>query len=146
VLLLDDGSVVAGASDGHVRSFAADGSTRWDTATRDEVRSTPALSRDGQTVVVGSDDGGIYGLRVTDGTQMFRVATSGRVRSSARIDADGYAFIGSEDDMLYAIDARGTVAWTVNLGADIDTSALLLPGGALAVGCDDAALDLLAAQ
>ena len=99
----------------------------------------------GKSLVVGSDDGGIYGLRVGDGAQVFRAATGGRVRSSARIDADGYAYVGSEDDTLYALDPTGAVAWSVALGADVDSSPLLLPWGALAVGCDDGALYYLAA-
>jgi outer membrane protein assembly factor BamB len=144
-LVIEDGAIVVGARDGHVRAFGPDGAVRWDFATRDEIRSSPALGLDG-TVIVGSDDGGIYGVRASDGTQAWRVATSGRVRASARIDADGYVFIGSEDDVLYALDPRGAVAWTVTLGADIDSSALLLPWGGLAVGCDDGGLYHLAAR
>jgi outer membrane protein assembly factor BamB len=138
-LVLEDGGVVVGARDGHVRAFGPDGVLRWDVATRDEVRATPALGRDG-TVVVGSDDGGIYGLRAADGVQVFRVGTSGRVRASARVDADGYVFVGSEDDVLYALDPHGAVAWTLTLGADIDSAVLVLPWGGLAVGCDDGGL------
>jgi len=138
-LVLADGAVVLGAFDGHVRAWNPDGSLRWDVATRDGVRSTPALGRDG-TIVVGSDDGGIYGLRAHDGSTMFRAATHGRVRASARIDADGWIYVGSEDDVLYALDPSGTIAWTLALGADIDSSAVIPANGALAVGCDDAGL------
>jgi outer membrane protein assembly factor BamB len=144
LLALDDGSVVVASADGHVRAFGPDGAARWDFTTRDEVRSTPALTRDG-IVVFGSDDGGIYGVHASNGTQAFRVATVGRVRASARIDADGWIFIGSEDDTLYALDPHGTVAWSLPLGGDIDDSVLLTPWGALAVGCDDAALYYLTA-
>lgn len=143
VLALDDGMVVVGARDGHVRAFVADGGVRWDFATRDEVHSTPALMRDG-TVVVGSDDGGIYGLRAADGTLVFRVATAGRVRSSACIDADGFVFVGSEDDMVYALDAHGAIAWRFSIGADVDSSPWITPQGWLVVGSDDAGLYALA--
>lgn len=144
-LVLEDGAVVVGAGDGRVRAFGPDGTLRWTFATHDEVRATAALGRDG-TVIVGSDDGGIYGLRANDGTQVFRVATSGRVRAAARVDVDGYVFVGSEDDVLYALDPQGAVAWRVTLGADIDSAVLITPWGALAVGCDDAALYYLQAR
>ncbi len=143
VLVLDDGAVVVGARDGHVRAFGADGVARWDFATRDEVHGTPALMRDG-TVVFGSDDGGIYGVRATDGVLVFRVATAGRVRSSACVDADGFVFIGSEDDMVYALDPHGAVAWRVSIGADVDSSPVITPQGWLVVGSDDAGLHALA--
>ncbi|MEI8256691.1 MAG: PQQ-binding-like beta-propeller repeat protein [Deltaproteobacteria bacterium] len=143
VLVLEDGAVVVGARDGHVRAFGADGTARWDFATRDEVHSTPALMRDG-TVVFGSDDGGIYGVRASNGTQAFRVATAGRVRSSASVDADGFVFVGSEDDMVYALDPHGAVAWRVSIGADVDSSPAITPQGWLVVGSDDAGLHALA--
>lgn len=141
-LVLGDGTVVVGSNDGHVRAFAPDGTRRWDAATRDEVRSTPALGTDG-TIWVGSDDGGIYALNPTDGTVRIRVNTSGRVRASVRVDRDGYLYVGSEDDSLYALDPTGSIAWTLPLGADIDSSALLVRDGELAVGCDDGALYLI---
>ncbi len=139
VLVLDDGTAVLGGRDGHVRSYDANGALRWDFTTRDEIHATPALGRDG-TIVIGSDDGGIYGLHASDGTQAFRVATSGRVRSSARIDADGYVFVGSEDDMLYALDPHGAVAWRYSIGADVDSSVAIASDGTLFVGSDDAGL------
>ncbi len=144
VLLLSDGTAVVGADDGHVRAFAVDGTLRWDVATqgatqRQGVRSTPALARDG-TVVVGADDGAVYGLRAADGTTVFRVATGGPVRSSVRVDADGWMYLGSEDDRVWALDPRGAVAWSVTLGADVDSTPALPTDGLLVVGCDDGAL------
>lgn len=141
-LVLDDGAVVLGGRDGHLRCVAPDGTTRWDFTTRDEIHATPALTPSG-LVVVGSDDAGIYALRATDGALQWRVATVSRVRASALVDPDGFLVVGSEDDQLYGIDAAGHVAWTVLLGADIDSSALLLPTGELAVGCDDGGVYLL---
>lgn len=144
VLVLDDGSFVVGTDDGHVRSYANDGRARWDFTTRGArealgVRAMPALGRDG-TVVVGADDGCIYGLRAADGTEAFRVTTSLPVRSSARVDADGWIFVGAEDDTLRALEPSGAVAWSVVLGSDIDGSPAILPDGTLVVGADDGAL------
>jgi len=149
-LVLDDNAFVVGADDGHVRCYAPDGTARWDHPTRGAasglgVRATPALTRDG-VVVVGAEDGGIYGLRVADGSEAFRVQTALPVRSSARIDADGWIYIGSEDDQLRALDATGALRWSVSLGADIDGSPAILPDGTLVVGADDGALYALGAR
>jgi len=101
---------VVGSDDGHLRCFNADRAPRWDVAvgsatTRVGIRGTPALGRDG-TVIVGSEDGGIHGVRSADGTTVFDVATGGPVRSPARIDADGWIFVGSEDDSVWGAAAR----------------------------------------
>jgi len=149
-LVLDDNAFVVGADDGHVRCYAPDGTPRWDHPTRGAasglgVRATPALTRD-NVVVVGAEDGGIYGLRAADGSEAFRVQTSLPVRSSARIDADGWIFVGSEDDQLRALDATGALRWSVSLGADIDGSPAILPDGTLVVGADDGALYALGAR
>ncbi len=150
VLVLDDGGFVAAADDGHVRCFAPDGTPRWDRPTRGAssglgARTTPALTRDG-VVVVGAEDGGIYGLRVADGAEAFRVQTSLPVRSSARIDVDGWIYVGSEDDQVRALDPSGAVRWSVSLGADVDGSPAILPDGTLVVGADDGALYALGAR
>ena len=149
VLVLDDGSFVVGALDGHVRSYTNEGAARWDFTTRGAreapgVRSTPALTRDG-VVVFGAEDGGIYGVRASDGTEAFRVATAYPVRGAARIDADGRIYIGGEDDTLRCLDSNGTVRWSVVLGADIDGTPAILSDGTIVVGTDDGALYALGA-
>ncbi len=141
---LDDGAFVVGLSDGTIRCFNADGGARWSFATegatrRLGARATPALRADG-VVVVGAEDGRIYGLRPADGTVVFRVATSGPVRSRACFDRDGWAYVGSEDDQVHAIAPDNSEAWRVTLGADVDSSPRLIADGLLVVGADDGAL------
>ena len=68
-----------------------------------------------------------------------------RPRSSACVDADDWAYFGSQDDRVYAVDPSGAVAWSVGLGADVDSSPVLYADGALAVGADDGALHALVA-
>ncbi|MEZ4411286.1 MAG: PQQ-binding-like beta-propeller repeat protein [Polyangiales bacterium] len=143
VLGLDDGFVVV-ADDGHVRCFGLDGERRWDFATEGAARgrgarSTPALRRDG-TVVVGAEDGAVYGLAVADGAQRWRVQTAGPVRTGAAIDADDWAYVGSEDDRVWAIDPSGRAAWSVTVGADVDATPAVLAEGLLVAGADDGAL------
>lgn len=144
VTVLPDGAAVLAGGDGKVRAYNPDGARRWEVTLQGAAqglgcRGTPAIARDG-TVVVGSDDGGIYGLAPADGHTVWRAATLGPVRSSARVDADGWMYLGSEDDRVYALDPQGTVMWSVTLGADVDSTPALLPDGTLVVGCDDGAL------
>jgi len=149
-LVLDDGGFVVAADDGHIRCYAPDGALRWDHATQGAAvglgaRTTPALTRDG-LVLVGAEDGAIYGLHVADGREGFRVQTALPVRSSACIDADGWIYVGSQDDQVRALDPTGTLRWSVNLGADVDGSPTILPDGTLVVGADDGALYALGAR
>jgi outer membrane protein assembly factor BamB len=148
-LVLDDGGVVVAVSDGHVRAFNTDGSARWDSVLEGTGRSlgsrgTPALTPGG-VVVLGAEDGAVYGLRAGDGGRVFRTQTFGPVRASIRIDADGWLFVGSEDDRVYGLAPDGSVGWSVSVGADVDSSPALLPDGALVVGADDGALHCLRA-
>lgn len=143
-LVLDDGGVVVACDDGHLRAFAPDGALRWDHATDGAarglgMRATPALRRDG-VIVVGAEDGGIYGVRAADGTRAFKLATGFPVRSSACVDRDDIAYVGGEDDAVHAVEPDGRERWRVSLGADVDSSPTLLRDGLLVVGCDDGAL------
>jgi outer membrane protein assembly factor BamB len=143
-LILDDGAAVVAADDGHLRAYAPDGTVRWDHATDGAARGlgargTPALRRDG-VVVFGAEDGGIYGVRASDGQRAFKLATGYPVRSSACIDRDDVAYLGGEDDAVHAVGIDGQERWRVSLGADVDSSPTLLDDGLLVVGCDDGAL------
>lgn len=143
-LVLDDHAVVVAAGDGHLRAYGPDGALRWDFPSDGAAhglgaRSTPALRRDG-VIVFGAEDGGIYGVRATDGSRVFKLATGYPVRSSALIDRDEVAYVGGEDDFVHAVNPDGTERWRVSLGADIDSSPALLDDGLLVVGCDDGGL------
>jgi outer membrane protein assembly factor BamB len=147
-LALEGGAFVVGLGDGTVRCFEAGGEPRWTfntdgAARRLGVRATPALRPDG-VVVVGAEDGRIYGLRAADGAAVFRVVTSAPVRSRACVDRDGWAFVGGEDDQVHAIAPDNTEAWRVTLGADVDSGPRLVADGVLVVGADDGALHAIA--
>ncbi len=147
-LVLEDGAVIVGADDGHLRCARTDATLRWDVLLGSPrgnvgIRGTPALGRDG-TVIVGTEDGAIHGVRASDGAEMFQVATLGPVRSSARIDADGWIYVGSEDDRVWALRPDGTLAWTATLGADVDTTPAIPVDGMLVAGCDDGGIYALA--
>ena len=57
--------------------------------------------------------------------------------------AAGTIFVGSQDDHLYAVSAKGRVLWSVELPGDVDSSVAISDGGTLVVGCDDGHLRAL---
>lgn len=59
------------------------------------IRSTPALSSDGSTVYVGSDDHYFYAIHTADGTAKWWFGTEGDVCSSPVVGPDGMVYVGS---------------------------------------------------
>jgi outer membrane protein assembly factor BamB len=82
----------------------------WKFKTRGRVISSPLVV--GNTVYVGSTDGGLYAVNRADGTQRWRFATKGPVNSSPAFH-NGLVYIGSVDGNIYAVSAdSGTLKWT----------------------------------
>ncbi len=105
----------------------------WSTPTGGNVFSSPAT--DGDLVVVGSEDGAVYGLNASDGVQRWRYETGKSVRSSPVIDS-GLAVIGSDDGSLHAIDVdSGTEKWVMPVGFEI-VSTPTIADGLVVVGAD----------
>ena len=70
------------------------------------MRSSPALSRDGSTVYVGSEDKNLYAVHAADGTEAWKFATGDIVESSPALSHDGSTvYVGSDDHNLYAVHA-----------------------------------------
>ncbi len=72
----------------------------------------------GDLVVFGANDGVVRAINSGDGSEAWRVATDGPVRGGVTV-ADSIAYVVSDDGALYAIDARGEVAWTASLGTSV---------------------------
>lgn len=116
-----DGTVYTASFDGMV--YALDPQTglpRWTFQTRDHVYGGPALAQDASgatsVVVVGSTDGGLYGLS-PEGKLLWRYETADPIRSSPAIgvgpDGEQIAYVGSSNGRLYAIDvATGRRRWS----------------------------------
>jgi hypothetical protein len=93
------------------RSASAKGAQRWArtgfaSSTNAEYPS-PAVSPDGATVFVGSDDKKAYALNATTGAQRWAFATGGAVRSSPAVSPDGATvFVSSHDAQVYALNSN----------------------------------------
>ena len=90
----------------------------WRFKTGGAVKSSAAI--EGGRVFVGSDDGRIYALSLTDGGKLWDYETGGAVESSPCV-ADGRVFAGSADGSLYCLDAAsGKLQWTCPTDAEVN--------------------------
>ncbi len=105
------------------------------------MHSSPAVSPDGATVFVGSEDRKVYALNAATGQQrwafetglmVYQYISRGWVRSSPAVSADGATvFVGAGDTNLYALNAAtGEKRWASALGVSLDSSPALSPDGA----------------
>lgn len=103
----------------------------WSYDTGGDIFSSPAVG--GGLVVVGSDDGSVYGLDAKTGARAWKRPTGGPVRSSPTL-AGNRVFVGSNDGNLYALDLlTGTVVWKVSIGFEI-VSSPAVAGNTVVVG------------
>ena len=89
---------------------------KWKFHTRGYVNSSPAVV--GDTVYVGSADGGLYAVNKDTGKQRWRFKTEGRVVSSPAV-AGGIVYFESYDGNFYAVDAEtGHLMWKFTTGGE----------------------------
>ncbi|PSQ39036.1 hypothetical protein BRD13_04590 [Halobacteriales archaeon SW_5_70_135] len=108
-------------------------------APTDHPHSTPALAPAADRVVVGANDGDVYGFTLDlDRDRSWEVHTDGAVKGPVAVH-DGAAFVGSWDRHLYRIDLRtGTVAWRHATGGKVMSGPAVDPRrGVVYVGSHD---------
>lgn len=88
-----------------VYCYSDDGDTSWVATLPAEILATPIVhtnpSDSLETVIVGAEDGLLYGL--VDGDVTWTVALGASIRGAAAIGADGTIYVGANDGRLYAI-------------------------------------------
>jgi hypothetical protein len=94
----------------------------------DKFKSSPSIVKSGGDYVImaGSYDDSMHAVS-SSGEVIFEIETGEHVNSSASfVDINGaiYAFFGSDNGMLYAIDLNGNAldGWPQNIGESIDNS------------------------
>jgi outer membrane protein assembly factor BamB/tRNA A-37 threonylcarbamoyl transferase component Bud32 len=98
------------------------GTLKWRCATKRAVTSSPAYDKELQLVVVGSQDGIVYGLDAQSGWVVWRFRTGKAVISSPCID-NGVVYIGSADTNVYAIEAKtGRQIWKYATDGQVNSS------------------------
>lgn len=95
-------------------------------------------------VIVGSEDGAVYGLSLDSGRVKWRYRTNMPVRSSPRLaDETGGIIIGSDDSFIYKLDATSGRCSGATAPMVRSVSALL-HGGMAIIGSDDGFIYALA--
>lgn len=91
-------------------------SVRWRFHAGGALISSPAVF-DG-AVYVGSNDGNLYAIRQTNGSELWRYRTGGAVTSSPAV-ANGNVYFASTDGYVYAVIARtGALRWRFRTGGE----------------------------
>ena len=86
------------------RSIRRDtGEAVWTFATRGKVQGSPVVAAD--TVIVGSDDGRIYLLQLSDGRERWSYEIGKPVHGSVAV-VQGRFVIGSDDGVVYCFGAQ----------------------------------------
>merc|ERR1712196_90703 len=118
-LLTSGGTIVFGSWDRHVYAVTREGHLRWSQATHGPISSSPLLLRD--VVYVGSGDGALYALNVTDGTIVWVYISGSPLYASPVASNDGaIVYVPSLNGTLLAVDARtGRLQWAISLGRDL---------------------------
>ena len=93
-----------GLNDSNVYAVtSSSGTNLWQYNTGGAVKSTPALSTDGATVYVGSDDTKMYALSTSTLDLQWSLKTNGEVQSSPANTSTGLVVVPSLDGATYAI-------------------------------------------
>lgn len=84
------------------------GTRRWKTTIDDTITlSTPALSGDG-ILYVGANDGKVYGLNSSNGSQVYEIELDGPIIAAPTIGPDGTVYVGTIRSTFYALDPEDT--------------------------------------
>ena len=82
----------------------------------------PLLDKELQLVVVGSQDGTVYGLDAQSGWVVWRFRTGKAVISSPCV-VDGVVYVGSADNNVYALEAKtGRQVWKYATEGQVNSS------------------------
>ena len=138
-----NGVIYVGSNDNNLTAFHPDGSIKWTFATGNWVDSSPALSKDENTVYVGSWDNFLYAVNSEDGTLAWSFETNSYVTSSPAVDLDGRIYFGSMDSLFYAVESNGSLVWEYFVGQPVFSSPAIGGDGTLYFGDDNGTLHAL---
>ena len=123
---------------------ALPGDSEWSFGAGGSVESSPTVV-DG-TVYVGSNDGKLFALDTSDGTEQWSFSTGVSAVEPSPTVADGTVYVGSNDNNVYALDASdGTKQWNYTTGGTVYSSPTVADG-TVYVGSNDGNLYALDAS
>jgi outer membrane protein assembly factor BamB len=89
------------------------------------IESTPAISKDGNTLYVGSEDRLLYAVNTKLGTEEWSYPTGGSINSSPAIDSSGNIYFGSTDGFVYCLNPKGELVWKHDINGPVYSSPAL---------------------
>jgi outer membrane protein assembly factor BamB len=127
------GTLFLGSDAKQFYAIAPDGKIRWKLAVDDDADTAPVLRDDGSVVFAAGRD--VIAVSPT-GTVLSRFHAKRKVFTAPALHPDGFVVVGSQDNRVYAIDARGEAVWSTELGADVDGAPVIGDDGSIFVGTD----------
>ncbi len=126
---------------GRLYSVTPAGTQRWVyTGARLGTSSSPSLSPDGATVYFAGYDGLLHAVNTASGAARWTFRLGKEVRaSSPAVDSNGVIYVGCYDNLVYAVNADGTLKRTWSTGKIVRSSPALA-GTTLYVGSNDQGL------
>jgi outer membrane protein assembly factor BamB/tRNA A-37 threonylcarbamoyl transferase component Bud32 len=136
---IGDDTVYFGDESGSFYCLDIRGTIKWRFHSKRGITSSPALHKESQLVVVGSQDSTVYGFDAQTGWVVWRFRTGKPVISSPCL-VDGIVYIGSADGNVYALEMKtGRQVWKYATEGQVNSSPAVA-NGALYVGSVDGAV------
>jgi outer membrane protein assembly factor BamB len=88
---------------------------------------------DEQTLYAATLDGSLVALAREDGAKRWTVALGDRVYSTPLVADDGTLYVGSDAKRLVALNAKGEIAWRLEVEGEVDTGATFGKDGSIIV-------------
>ena len=99
--------VIVGSETGEITALSLSGSRKWSYRTRRGVISSPYVDMKEGICYVGSTDGYMYAIDVTNGYNSWRFRSNGPIISSP-VESKGLLYFASADGCIYAINAQSS--------------------------------------
>ncbi len=132
----DDGTVYVGSDAKKLRAIDPKGNVLWSMETDGEADTAPLLLPDGAVVFAAGNT--LCSAR-RGGDVAWRFAAKGKIFTSPALGPGGLVVFGAQDDRVYAVRvATGQLAWSLDLGADVDGAPAIGDAGEIFVGTDGA--------
>jgi outer membrane protein assembly factor BamB len=130
----DDGTIYVGSDAKKLRAIEPRGAVLWTIETDGEADTAPLITPDGLVVFAAGST--LYGAR-RGGDVAWRYAAKGKIFTAPALGPSGLVFFGAQDDRVYAVRAsNGQLAWSTELGADVDGGPSIGDAGEIFVGTD----------
>ena len=132
------GTVYVGSDGGVFYAIDPSGHVEWKLATAGDADTGSVLLDDGEVVFAAGSR--VFGV-ARGGVIAFRFQAKGKVFTAPALTHAGpghepQIVVGSQDDHVYALTTKGELAWSTDLGHDVDGAAAIGDDGGIYVGTD----------